>query len=110
MKCLSIKKMLAAANLSVSFFLFSCEKNRFILTFDSRNKPIINCVSLNLDSYIAVAVSMNCQNSISENIKLCSQERMLKYFDSKESCKAEYEYSIKAYGQYLLIDDVYNKR
>jgi hypothetical protein len=84
------------------------EKQRYIMTFDKRTRPITGCLQIGLDGYTAASIAMNCQRSISENIHLCSQGRLLKYFDTKDACEKEYEFSKKLYGTYNLDSDEFN--
>lgn len=96
--------------LTLLISLVGCEwtqTKRWVISTDSKDRPVTGCLSMSADGYFAAAIAMNCQKSVIQNILLCSQKRTLQYFESEPECnKVETAFKDRN-GSYSLSTDNY---
>ena len=106
-------KLVLASFMFLNTYSHSNTKGKWILHLDNNQRVITDCLKVLPSAVAPLWISMKCQKSVIESIKLCTQGRVLQEFDSEDKCSKASKLHNKQYGVYMLktdpIENAYKK-
>lgn len=84
-------------------------ESMYAFSLDGQNRPITGCLEIDNHSLSAAILSMNCKKSITPNIFLCSQKRMVQHYSSSKDCQKAHDDLKALFGEHTLATDPHEK-
>lgn len=80
-------------------------KDRWVYSLDGANRPITGCLKLDESGYGAVIMAMNCKKTVVPTMHLCSEGRMVHWYENEAECEKAHMEFVKLYGEHTLATD-----